>query len=142
MEFLQRLPFPRRLPSRLWLFSLPSALISFERRQRLPRLPIGRWRFLGVPLIGAGLGLWAYARRCPQTAPFRECTRRTGGPGVTAGLVVLAGAALLLRSLVLALYTLALALAASSRAITIEEPQSDFLLGDNRSQDNGPPYPS
>ena len=104
MEFLQRVPLPRRLSPRVWLVSLPSALVSFERRQGLPRLPIGRWRLLGVPLIGAGLGLWACAWRCPK-APLllHRSTRWARGPNIMAGLLVLTGVAILLRSLALAL---------------------------------------
>jgi hypothetical protein len=40
MDFLhERLGFPRRLSSRLWLITLPSALVSFERRTDVPKLP-------------------------------------------------------------------------------------------------------
>ena len=51
MELLQRFPLPRRLSARLWLLTLPSGLLSFERRQRIPRMPIGRGRFLGLGLV-------------------------------------------------------------------------------------------
>ena len=134
MEFLRRIPLPHRLSPRLWLLSLPSAIISFERRQRLPSLPIGRWRFLGLPLIGAGAGLAAWAWRRPATppadsAPLRQLQQR---PGTAAGLLILAGLALLLRSLVLLLYSLALTFAASSDAVTVEEPRPDTLLRPNR----------
>ena len=54
MELLQRFPLPRRLSARLWLLTLPSGLLSFERRQRIPRMPIGRGRFLGLGLVAAG----------------------------------------------------------------------------------------
>lgn len=134
MEFLQRLPFPRRLSPRVWLVSLPSALLSFERRQRLPRLPIGRWRYLGLPLISAGLGLslWSWRRpRAPNVSsgPLRRLSQR---PGTTAGLLLLLGLALLLRSLVLTLYSLALALAAGSNVVTVEEPSPDTILDRHR----------
>src|SRR3990172_9341179 len=115
MELLQRVPLPRRLSPRLWLISLPSTLVAFERRQRLPKLPIGRWRFLGIPLIAAGLGLWAWAWRRPEASPgLYRYTRWTRGPSITAGLLVLTGVAILVRSLLLVIYSLALALAARS----------------------------
>ena len=38
MSILDRLPVPKRLSARLWLITLPSAVVSFERRSRLPRL--------------------------------------------------------------------------------------------------------
>ncbi len=44
MDFLERV-LPRRLSSRVWLISLPSALVSFEKQQKMPKLPIGRARF-------------------------------------------------------------------------------------------------
>ena len=134
MEFLHSLPLPRRLSSRVWLLSLPSALLSFERRQRLPRLPIGRWRFLGVPLVAAGLALWLRSQRGPAAAspragPLRRLQQR---PGTAAGLVMLAGVALLLRSLILVLYSLGLAFAANTDAIAVEEPHPDMLFRRDR----------
>lgn len=129
MEFLRLIHLPRRLSPRVWLVSLPSALISFERRQGLPKLPIGRWRFLGLPLIAAGLALWAsiWSRSAvPPLLHHRTRWTREPKPSVTAGLMVLGGVALLLRSLLLALYSLALAVAAGSRSVTVEEPRPDI----------------
>src|SRR3990172_6058250 len=63
MELLQRFPLPRRLSARLWLLTLPSGLLSFERRQRIPRMPIGRGRFLGLGLVAAGGALLLRSRR-------------------------------------------------------------------------------
>ncbi|HEU4760259.1 MAG TPA: hypothetical protein VFT91_09805 [Dehalococcoidia bacterium] len=128
MQFLRRLPTPRRLPPRLWLVSLPAALLSFERRQRLPRLPNGPWRYLGVPLVASGaiLALWSW--RDPQAAlPGPPPLGRR--PGVVAGLLVLAGVALLLRSLALAAYSLALAFAAGTDTLNVEEPRPGTFLG-------------
>ncbi len=128
MEFLQRIPLPRRLPPRLWLVSLPAAVLSFERRQRLPRLPSGPWRYLGLPLVAAGALIALRSWRDPEAAlpgPPRLARR----PGVVAGLLVLGGAALLLRSLALAAYSLVLAFAAGTDALNIEEPRPETFLG-------------
>ena len=57
MDFLERLPIPRHLSSRVWLVSLPSALVSFEKRQKVAKMPIGGLRFLGLPVVAAGVGL-------------------------------------------------------------------------------------
>jgi len=138
MRFLERIPLPRRLPARLWLLSLPSALLSFERRQKLPKMPIGRWRLLGLPLMGVGLLLcvWASRRPAPQTAET-DLRRR---PGTVGGLLVLSGVALLLRSLVLAAYSFAIALGANLNFITVEEPRPG-AVSRNR-PDDGPDPPA
>ncbi len=135
MGFFQRLPLPHRLSPRVWLVSLPSALMSFERRRGLPKLPIGRWRFLGLPLIAAGVGLWTCVWRRPSLPSLAyRYTRWTRDPipGVTAGLMVLGGFALLVRSPFLALYSLALAAGARSRTVAVEEPHPDLLTRDIR----------
>ena len=62
MDLLKRLPIPKRLAARVWLLTLPSAVLSFERRQRIPRLPVGRGRLIGLPLAAAG-GCSAYPWR-------------------------------------------------------------------------------
>src|SRR5438552_164864 len=64
---LDRLNLPRRLSPRLWLLTVPSALISFERRQNVPRLPIGALRFTGIPVIAAGLALGFWSWRNPRS---------------------------------------------------------------------------
>ncbi len=139
MEFFQRLPVPRRLSSRVWLISVPSALLSFERRQRIPRLPVGKGRFAGIPIAiaGAALALWAW--RTPGAAvslprPLAPLSRK---PATFGGILALAGVALLLRSAVLALYSLGVAWAASSGAVAIEEPRVESFLarGGGRSGD-------
>ena len=131
MEFLQRLPIPRRLGPRAWLITLPSALLSFERRQKAPRLPIGKGRFLGVPLIAAGVALAAWAWRQPGAAiavkgPLAPLARK---PATLGGILILGGVSLLLRSLVLALYSLGLIWAAGSNSVTIEDPKLDSFMG-------------
>ncbi len=139
MDIVQRLPLPRRLSTRVWFLSLPSALVSFERRQRLPRLPIGRWRYLGLPVIGAGVGLALWSWRQPAAGSARVIAPSRPGlarlqqrPATAAGLLVLAGLALLLRSLLLVLYSLALAFAAGSDVLAVEEPRPDILLWKSR----------
>jgi hypothetical protein len=125
MQLLDRLPFPRRLAARVWLLTLPSALLSFERRQRLPRLPVGRGRLLGVLLIAVGLA--AVLRSGPDAArpgaPARGLARLRYRPAVGGGLLLLSGVALLLRSLILVAYTLGLSFAFARELLELEEPQ-------------------
>ena len=125
MELLKRFPLPRRLAARLWLLTVPSALLSFERRQRLPKLPIRRGRFFGLLLLAAGVAL---ALRGRQASP--SPSERTGvparfleRPAVSGGLLALTGVGLLTRSLVLIAYAFGLAFALSRDAVELEEPQ-------------------
>jgi hypothetical protein len=132
MDFLQeRLGFPRRLSSRLWLITLPSALVSFERRTDVPKLPGTGSRVLGGLLLAAGVGLGIFSLRQPDTAiaydgPLAPVVSR---PATMAGLTGLAGAAFVLRSTTLLLYSLALAYAGSTGQMTLEEPSAGTLLG-------------
>ena len=92
MEFLKHFPFPRRLASRVWLLTLPSGLISFERRQSIPKLPIGRGRFVGLLLIAAGAAVTVacYAvtpavgrsEHCPRSFRADSPASGTGPPSV------------------------------------------------------------
>jgi hypothetical protein len=125
---------PRRLSYRVWLLTLPSALISFERRQKVPRLPIGRWRLSGVPVLAAGLGLILLGTRgeglkIDYDGPGSQLTQK---PGAAGGIVILAGLALLLRSSVLAAYSAALLLASGSDAMSLDEPDIDDLVPGQR----------
>ncbi len=134
MKFLERLPIPRRLSSRLWLITLPSALISFERRSDVPRLPAGGLRLLGLPLVAGGLALGLFAHRQPNTSiayggPLAPLSRQ---PATAGGLLALAGVAVLLRSLVLTAYALGLAVAVGTSAVEVEEPGASTLLGRRR----------
>ena len=128
---LDRLNLPRRLSSRLWLLTLPSALVSFERRQNVPKLPIGTLRFIGIPLIGAGIAVGFWSWRNPRSTiqlpgPAQPLAEQ---PATIAGLLVIAGAGLLLRSPVLLLYSLGLSVAASTETIAVDEPRPTDLLG-------------
>lgn len=143
MTILERLPIPRRLPPRLWLLSIPSALLTFERRQRLPRLPPGRWRLLGLPLMGAGIGLWAWSWRRPRAPlPLNARLRWRDRPGVLGGLLLLTGAALLLRSALLALYAIGLAFAVGTNLVAVEEPRPGGAAGGILGDDGEPPFDS
>jgi hypothetical protein len=129
---LDRLNLPRHLSSRLWLLTLPSALISFERRQNVPKLPIGALRYGGVPVILAGLALGFWSWRNPHAGialPRKGPAERLASqPATLAGLLVIAGAGLLLRSPVLVLYSLGLATAATTDTLEVAEPRpADFL---------------
>jgi len=125
MELLQRLPVPRRLAARVWLLTLPSALVSFERRQRIPRMPIGRGRFLGLALIAGGAAVLLRSRGAggQSGARSRGLSRFRERPTVGAALLVLSGLGLLLRSLMLTAYALGLALAFARDTVDLEEPQ-------------------
>ena len=132
MSFLQSLPIPKKLSSRVWLLTLPSALVSFERRQGVPRLPINRARFLGLPLIAGGVALGILGSRGEDGAQFpsgNPLSRLSAKPATLGGVLVLGGLSLLMRSSVLALYAFGVAVAASSNAITVEEPSPADLLG-------------
>lgn len=128
---LDRLHLPRRLSSRLWLLTLPSALVSFERRQDFPKLPIGPLRFGGIPLIAAGLALGYWAWRNPKASLGYQgpASRLASQPSTLAGLLAIAGAGVLLRSTVLTLYALALAVAATTETLEVDEPRPADLLG-------------
>jgi len=128
---LDRLNLPRRLSPRLWLLTVPSALVSFERRQNVPKLPIGALRFAGVPLIAAGvaLGFWSWRNPHSTIQVPGPAQRLAEQPATIAGLLVIAGAGLLLRSPVLLLYSVGLTAAATTETITVDEPRPADLLG-------------
>ena len=131
MEFLQRLPVPKRLTARVWLFTLPSALVSFERRSDVPKLPASGSRALGTVLLLAAAGLGLMSTRGPDASlaydgPLAPVVRR---PALLAGLAGLAGAAFLLRSTVLLLYSAGLTLAGGIGRVELEEPTAKTLLG-------------
>ncbi len=125
MELLQRFPLPRRLAARLWLLTVPSALLSFERRQRLPKLPIRRGRFFGLLLLAAGVALALRGRQAgsPPSEQTSVPARFLERPAVAGGLLALTGVCLLTRSLVLIAYAFGLAFAFSRDAVELEEPQ-------------------
>jgi protein-S-isoprenylcysteine O-methyltransferase Ste14 len=131
MALLERLPIPKRLSSRVWLVSLPSALVSFERRQGVPKLPLGTLRYLGIPLIAAGVALAVWAWRTPgariaYNGPLSHLARR---PATAGGILVLAGTSLFLRSVVLAAYSAGLVLISTSDRIEIDEPNLESFMG-------------
>lgn len=137
MDFLEWLPLPRKLSSRVWLVSLPSALVSFEKQQKAPKLPIGRGRLLGLPVMGVGaaLAMWAWRRpggTIAYNGPFSHLARR---PATAGGILVLAGMSLFLRSVILAAYALGLALVTQTGRIELEDPELDGFMGHGRKAD-------
>jgi len=127
MGFLQRV-VPKRLSSRLWLITLPSALISFERHSDPPKLPIGRARYFGFLLIAAGVGLTF--REASQDDRTPDATSLiAASPATVGGLLALTGVALLLRSLLLALYSVSLTVAAGTGRIAGAAPAVGTLFG-------------
>jgi hypothetical protein len=125
MEFLKHFPIPRRLASRVWLLTLPSGLISFERRQSIPKLPIGRGRFVGLLLIAAGAAAVVRGRQIgvlQEKLPGR-LARFGDRPAVGGGLLALGGVGLLMRSVVLVAYAFGLAFAFARNSVDLEDPQ-------------------
>ena len=121
---------PKQLSSRLWLITLPSAVVSFEKRSDMPKLPKAG-RVLGVILAGAGAVLGFMALRQPDTTlaydgPLAPVAKK---PATVAGLLGLGGVALVTRSTFLLLYALGLAYAAGTERMSLEEPSSGTLLG-------------
>ena len=122
MQLLQHLPIPKRLAARVWLITLPSAVLSFERRQRIPRLPAGRGRLLGLPLAAAGVAVVLRARRpAPTVCAAGGLCRLRYRPAVGGGLLALGGVGLLMRSLMLIAYVLGLAAAFSRELVELED---------------------
>jgi len=134
MGFIERIGVPRRLSSRLWLITLPSAVVSFERRSDVPKLPGVGSRAFGAMLIAAGVGLGLVAMRQPEASlsydgPLAPVVRK---PATLAGLAGLAGVAFMLRSTALLLYSLGLAAAGGTGQMELEEPTTGTLLGRDR----------
>ena len=124
MDLLQRLPIPKRLAARVWLLTLPSAVLSFERRRRIPRLPVGRGRLIGLPLAAAGLAVVLRARRpAPAACAAAGLCRLRDRPAVGGGLLALGGVGLLMRSLMLIAYAVGLAAAFSRELVDLEDPR-------------------
>lgn len=132
MSFARNLPFPKRLSPQVWLLTIPGALVSFERRQALGKLPIGPGRFAGVPLVAFGVGIigWTWresgiAIKLPE--PLESLGRK---PALIGGFLALAGVGVFLRSPAMLAYAASLAVAAATEAIEIEEPTLDsFAAG-------------
>ena len=125
MDLLQRMHLPSRLAARVWLLTVPSAVLSFERRQHVPAMPIGRARLIGLPLIAAGLAVLLRFRRAGdgEETPARGPARLRARPAVAGALLALGGAGLFLRSLMLTAYAFGLTFAFVRDAVDLEEPQ-------------------
>jgi hypothetical protein len=134
MSFLQdRLGLPRRLSSRLWLITLPSAVVSFERRSDVPKLPSSGKALGGLLMVGAAAAGF-FASRQPDTTlayegPLAPVVKH---PATLAGLMGLAGVAFLLRSTSLLLYSAGLAAAGGTGQVALDEPSPGTLLGRER----------
>ena len=124
MNLLKHFPIPKRLAARVWLLTLPSAVLSFERRQRVPRLPVGRGRLLGLPLAAAGVAVMLRGRRrAPAACAAGGLCRLRDRPAVGGGLLALGGVGLLMRSLMLIAYALGLAAAFGRELVELEDPR-------------------
>ncbi len=122
---------PRSLSPKLWLITIPSAIVSFERRSDVPKLPAAGSRGIGALLLLGAAGLGLMSARSPETSlaydgPLAPAVRR---PARLAGLLGLAGTAFLLRSTVLLLYSAGLAVAGGTGRVDLEEPTAKTLLG-------------
>ncbi len=132
MDFLhERLNVPRRLSARLWLITLPSAIVSFEKRSDVPKLPATGSKALGALLLIGAAATGFLAARQPGTSlayegPLEEVVSR---PARLAGLVGLAGVSFVTRSTLLLMYTAGLAAMAGAGRMDIEEPSAGTLLG-------------
>jgi len=140
MSVLERIPYPRRLAARVWLLTVPSALLSFERRQHVPNIPIGRARLVGLLAVLAGvfLLLRGPAAASPPLDRPHGLSRFMERPGVGGGLLALSGVGLLTRSLLLMAYVLALALAFGQHNLDLEEPR---LPGSSSDGADAPDFP-
>ena len=129
---------PRRFRGPVvWLIYIPMPLLSLERLLRLPKLPIGGWRVLGIPLVAAGIGLQWWSDRLlrtrgqgtpdPRNPPrfFVEIGpyQYSRNPMWIGRLLLLVGVGLLLRSLLLLPYVVALAVMQHVRIVRAEEPE-------------------
>lgn len=134
MSFLQdRLGVPRKLSSKLWLITLPSAVVSFERKSDVPKLP-GTGKALGGVLLAGAAAVAVLAMRAPETklaydGPMAPVVQK---PATLAGLMGLAGIAFLLRSTTLLLYSAGLAAAGGTGQVALDEPSPGTLLGRGR----------
>ena len=122
---------PRKLSSRLWLITLPSAIVSFEKRSDVPKIPAAGSKPVGALLLIGGVALGLMAVRQPETSlayhgPLAPAVER---PARLAGLLGLAGVAFLLRSTMLLVYALGLTVASGTGRMSIEEPSSATLMG-------------
>lgn len=134
MSLLERLPVPRRLSARIWLITLPSAVISFERRSHLPRMPLGPLRWLGVPLIAGGvaLALWGSRRPDARLSYPAALSRLPRRPATAGGVLALTGVGLLLQSWMLCLYAAGVTYADGSDMFEVEEPEPASLLSSDQ----------
>ena len=123
-------------PSVGWL-SIPAALVWFERRNGLPRLPGGFLSRLGLPLVFVGVGLSSWTalsfvfrgegtpdpnnppRVLVQDGPYRY----SRNPMAAGGVLTLLGVGLLARSLVLVLYVVLFAPVLQLYHVWTEEPE-------------------
>lgn len=134
MSFLHdRLGVPRKLSPKLWLITIPSAVVSFERRSDVPKLP-STGKALGGLLVAGATAVGVLAMRSPETklayeGPLAPVVTK---PATLAGLMGLAGAAFLLRSTSLLLYSAGLAAAGGSGQVALDEPSPGTLLGRSR----------
>jgi hypothetical protein len=130
MDFLNE-NLPRHLSSRLWLITIPSGVVTFEKRSNVPPLPALPSRILGAAFLLGGVVAGIVAAQRPGATiaydgPLAPVARK---PALLAGLASLLGVAFLLRSTLLAVYTVAIAIGGASERLTLEEPSSHTLLG-------------
>lgn len=124
-------------PPLITVIFIPISLLLLARRQRLPKLPIGRWRFLGIPLVAAGIGLHLWSDRLLRTRgqgtpdpanPPRLLVEEgpyqySRNPIWIGRFLLLVGVGLFLRSLLLLLYVIGLVARMHTHIVRVEEPQ-------------------
>ena len=134
---LEGIPRPPGVHPLISVIYIPLSLLWLERRLRLPKLPIGGWRVSGIPLVAAGIGLqwWSHRlfhtrgqgtpdpRHPPQFLVEDGPFQYSRNPIWIGRLLLLVGVGLVLRSLLLLLYVVALAMMQHVRIVRAEEPE-------------------
>ena len=134
---LEGIPRPPGVHPLISVIYIPLSLRWLERRLGLPKLPIGGWRVSGIPLVAASIGLQWWSDRLfrtrgqgtpdprhpPQLLVEDGPYQYSRNPIWLGRLLLLVGVGLVLRSLLLLPYVVALAVMQHVRIVRAEEPE-------------------